>query len=82
MYGGAFLIAFDMPEEGGFAIVDRHELAFFCEKHVKNEVVSNKRDAYLKKYTRKNRGDSITMLKLHDIKTLVSYRVWEYDKNY
>ena len=82
LYGGAFLIAFDMPEEGGFAIVDRHELAFFCEKHVKNEVVSNKRDAYLKKYTRKNRGDSITMLKLHDIKTLVSYRVWEYDKNY
>ena len=82
MYGNAHIIAFDMPEEGGFAIVDRHELAFFCEKHVKNEVVSNKRDAYLKKYTRKNRGDSITMLKLHDIKTLVSYRVWEYDKNY
>jgi hypothetical protein len=36
----------------------------------------------LKKYTRKNRGDSITMHKMHDIKTLVSYRVWEYDKNY
>ena len=24
--------------EGGFAIVDREELAFFCEKHVANEV--------------------------------------------
>ena len=33
--GGAGIIAFDMPEEGGFAIVDREELAFFCEKHVK-----------------------------------------------
>ena len=35
MYGGATTIAFDMPEEGGFAIVDREELAFFCEKHVR-----------------------------------------------
>ena len=34
MYGGATIIAFDMPEEGGFSIVDREELAFFCEKHV------------------------------------------------
>ena len=71
-----------MPEEGGFSIVDRQELAFFCEKHVKDEVVSNKSEAYLKKYTRKDREDVISILKLHDIKNLVSYRVWEYDKNY
>lgn len=82
LYGGATIIAFDMPEEGGFSIVDRQELAFFCEKHVKDEVVSNKSEAYLKKYTRKDREDVISILKLHDIKNLVSYRVWEYDKNY
>jgi|TARA_R100000482_G_scaffold124060_2_gene75638 hypothetical protein len=82
LYGGATIIAFDMPEEGGFSIVDRQELAFFCEKHVRDEVVSNKNDAYLKKYTRKDREDVISILKLHDIKNLVSYRVWEYDKNY
>jgi hypothetical protein len=82
LYGGATIIAFDMPEEGGFSIVDRQELAFFCEKHVKDEVVTNKNDAYLKKYTRKDREDVISILKLHDIKNLVSYRVWEYDKNY
>ena len=29
LYGGATIIAFDMPEEGGFSIVDREELAFF-----------------------------------------------------
>ena len=29
LYGGANIIAFDMPEEGGFSIVDRQELAFF-----------------------------------------------------
>lgn len=82
MYGGASIIAFDMPEEGGFAIVNREELAFFCEKHVSDEVVKDKKRAYLKKYTRKDRQDVITILKLHDLKGLVSYRVWEYDPNY
>ena len=82
MYGGATIIAFDMPEEGGFSIVDREELAFFCEKHVSDEVVKDKRHAYLKKYTRKDREDVITILKLHDLKSLLSYRVWEYDKKY
>ena len=80
LYGGATIIAFDMPEEGGFSIVDRDELAFFCEKHVRNEKVDDKRYAYLKKYTRKGRQDVITMLKLHDIKALMSYRVREYDQ--
>jgi hypothetical protein len=82
MYGGATIIAFDMPEEGGFSIVDREELALFCEKHVKDEAVTNKKDAYLKRYTRKDRQDVITILKLHDIKTLLSYRVWDYDQKY
>ena len=79
---GATIIAFDMPEEGGFSIVDREELALFCEKNVKDEAVTDKKNAYLKRYTRKDRQDVITILKLHDIKTLVSYRVWEYDQNY
>ena len=82
MYGGATIISFDMPEEGGFAIVDREELAFFCEKHVSSEVVTDKRQAYLKKYTRKARQDVITILKLHDLKSLMSYRVWNYDQRY
>ena len=82
MYGGATIIAFDMPEEGGFSIVDREELALFCEKNVKDEAVTDKKNAYLKRYTRKDRQDVITILKLHDIKTLVSYRVWDYDQNY
>ena len=82
MYGGATIIAFDMPEEGGVAIVDREELAFFCEKHVSSEEVTDKRHAYLKKYTRKDRQDVITILKLHDLKSLLSYRVWSYDQRY
>jgi hypothetical protein len=71
-----------MPEVGGFSIVSREELAFFCEKHVSDEVVSNKKEAYLKRYTRKDREDCITMLHLSDLESMVSYRVWEYDKNY
>lgn len=82
LYGSAKIIAFDMPEEGGFCIVDREELASFCELTVSDEVVTEKKDAYLKKYTRKDRFDVITILKLHDLKSLLSYRVWEYDKNY
>lgn len=82
LYGGATIIAFDMPEEGGFSIVDRQELALFCEKHVSDEQVRNKKDAYLKRYTRKDREDVITRLNLRDIKTLQSYRVWEYDTDY
>jgi hypothetical protein len=82
LYGGATIIAFDMPEEGGFSIVDREELAFFCEKHVRDEKVTDKQNAYLKRYTRKDREDVISILKLHDLKSLMSYRVWEYDQRY
>ena len=82
LYGSATFIAFDMPEEGGFSIVDRHELAFFCEKHISKEIVSSKSMARLKRYTRSGRKDEISILNLHDIKTLTSYRVWEYDKKY
>jgi len=82
MYGGSAIIAFDMPEEGGFSIVSREELASFCETNVSDEFVSSKEDAYLKKYTRKDRQDVITILKLHDLKSLNSYRVWLYDDRY
>lgn len=82
MYGNAHIIAFDMPEEGGFAVVDRQELAFWCEKNVKDEFVTDKRHAYRRKYSRKDREDVITKLNLHDLKCLESYRVWGYETDY
>lgn len=82
MYGGAAIIAFDMPEEGGFSVVSRQELAEYCEKVVEDVFVDHKRDAYKKKYTRKDRADVITKLNLLDIKLLDSYRVWEYFDDY
>lgn len=81
MYGNAHIIAFDMPEEGGFSIVDREELREWCEKNVA-DVFVDKRDAYRKKYQRKDRLDVITMLNLHDLKELQSYRVWPYETDY
>lgn len=82
MYGGAEIIAFDMPEEGGFSVVQREELKDYCEKTVEDVFVSNKKDAYKKKYTRKDRADVITRLNLLDIKLLDSYRVWDYSKEF
>ena len=82
MYGGAEIIAFDMPEEGGFSVVQREELRDYCEMTVEDVFVSNKRDAYKKKYTRKDRADVITRLNLLDIKLLDSYRVWDYSKEF
>jgi len=82
MYGGSSIIAFDMPEEGGFSVVDREELRKYCEDAVEDVLVSNKKDAYMKKYTRKDRSDVITKVDLEDLRRLVSYRVWKYFTDY
>lgn len=82
MYGKAEIIAFDMPEEGGFSIVDRVELKEYCEANVEDIFVDNKAEAYKKKYTRRDRADIITKLNLLDIKSLETYRVWRYFKDY
>lgn len=82
LYGGAKIIAFDMAELGGFVIVDREELAEYCEKNVLDVVVSKKTDAYKKKYRRKDRLDLITKLNLLDLNKLESFRIWEYFTDY
>jgi hypothetical protein len=82
LYGDAKIIAFEMPEAGGFAVVDREELAFFCEKHVRRVAAQSKDDSYLKLYTRRDRKDVITKLYLSDIQSLRSYRVWKYFNDY
>lgn len=80
IYGKSHIIAFEMPETGGFIIVDRRDLLAYMRDNVSDEKVDNKRDAYKKKYTRKDRQDVITKLCVSDLKTLTSYRVWAYCK--
>ena len=83
LYGGAKIIAFDMPEEGGFSIVDRVDLLHYTEAElVDATIVANKRDAYKQKYRRKDRLDLITKLNLHDLRVLDTYRVWRYSKEF
>ena len=82
LYGEARIIAFDMPEEGGFVIVDRIDLLQYCEENVEDVFVVKKQDAHLKKYSRKDREDVITMLNLLDLKQIKSFRVWAYFLDY
>lgn len=82
MYGHAKIVAFDMPEEGGFCIVNTKDLRRYCEKHVDDIVVTEKSQAYKKKYQRNGRKDLITRINLSDLKAIDSYRVWEYFKEY
>ena len=77
--GAAKWIAFEMPEVGGYIRVERKELLQWCLKNVEFEnYVSNKQDAYRRIYQRRNRKDKITMLALHDLQELKSYKVIEY----
>ena len=82
LHGEAKIIAFDMPEEGGFSVVNRLELKEWVDQNVELEVVAHKRDAYRKLYTRKDRQDVITKLTLRDLRLLESYRVWKYFTDY
>ena len=82
LYGKADIIAFDIPEEGGFSVVDREDLKVFCELNVEDSFVTSKADAVLKKYRRRDRLDIITRLNLLILRSLKSYRVWPYFRDY
>jgi len=80
--GEAAIIAFDMPEEGGFSVVSRVDLLEYVNQNVSTEVVKDKRNAYKNLYQRRDRQDLITILHLRDIRKLDSYRVWKYFEDY
>ncbi len=82
LHGGAKIIAFDMPEEGGFSVLDRINLLEWVDQNISKEVVTDKRMASGKLYQRKDRQDQITKLNLQDLKSLSSYRVWKYFDDY
>lgn len=67
----AQLIAFEFISF--FVLIKKKELLEYCRKNVMNEYVYNFKDCYKKLYTRKNRKDLMTKLKLEDIKTFNVY---------
>ena len=74
LYGDADKIAFET--EGGFVMVDREELAKWCEEKVDfKKAVRNPYSAIYKVYTRKGREDLISRIKTEDIRNLSSCRL-------
>ena len=74
MYGKADKIAFET--EAGFLMVDREELAKWCEEKVDfKKAVRTPYAAIYKVYTRKGREDLITRIKTEDIRSLSSCRL-------
>lgn len=82
MFGKAKIIAFEIPEICGFAIVDRIELLLYSLDQVENEFVVKRDDSYKKKYTRAGRNDVISFLNIYDIRSLESFRVWPYSTDF
>lgn len=78
MRGRASIIAFEMPEEGGFCVVNRDKLLEWCNENISDVLVDSKDMAYKKKYTRANRKDVVTKIYLDDLRSIESFRVWKY----
>ena len=78
MRGRASIIAFEMPEEGGFCVVNRDKLLEWCNENISDVLVDSKDVAYKKKYTRANRKDVVTKIYLDDLRSIESFRVWKY----
>jgi hypothetical protein len=77
--GEAKWIAFEIPEIGGYARVEREELLQWCLKNVDfTDDIIRKDDAYKKIYQRIGRLDKITKLALQDLRELSSYTVIRY----
>ena len=56
-----------------FLIVSRQDLLDYCNQYVSNDFVSSSKDAYYKKYSRKNRQDIISLINLDKLKIHVKF---------
>ncbi len=82
VFGEATYIAFDMPEVGGFVVVEREELKDYCRDNINYDGLVSKAEAYKRCYSRKDRDDLITMLVLKDLQGMNSYKVVSYCTSY
>ena len=81
LYGKASVIAFEIPEIGGFSCVLTKHLRGYVEQNVSDKFTA-KDKAYKNLYTRKDREDIITSLSLDDLKEIKSYKVLKYSNEY
>jgi hypothetical protein len=75
LYGASDYIAFE--RESDFVVVPRKNLASLCERLVSNVKVDNSKDCLYKKYSRKDRKDELSLIKMKDITDNIKVLVWQ-----
>ena len=75
IYGAADIIAFEREKD--FVLVPRLRLITLCERIVNfNKRVDSTRDALYNLYTRKDRKDEISLIKMKDITSGIKVTYW------
>ena len=76
LYGSADFIVFERDSD--FVITPRKPLVSLCERVVnKSKIVDNAFDAMYNLYTRKNRKDQISIIKMQDILKNIKTSIWK-----
>lgn len=76
LYGVSDFIVFE--RENDFVIVPKKPLILLCERLVnKNIIVDKPQDALYNIYTRKNRKDQISLIKMTDILNNIKITIWQ-----
>lgn len=74
LYGCSDYIVFE--READFVIVPRVNLIKICDSLITNQTVNSASEALYKLYTRKNRKDLLTIIKMSDILTRTKTQIW------
>jgi hypothetical protein len=75
LYGASDYIVFE--RENDFVIVPRGNLVSLCERLVSNVTVDKSKDCLYKKYSRKDRKDELSLIKMKDIIDNIKVSIWE-----
>jgi hypothetical protein len=75
LYGASDYIAFE--RESDFVIVPRKNLVSLCERIVSNIKVDKSKDCLYKKYSRKDRKDELSLIKMKDILENIKVSIWQ-----
>lgn len=74
LYGAADFISFE--RENDFVIVPRKNLVLICEKIVTNKIANKSSEALYNRYTRKDRKDELSLIKMQDILNGTKVQIW------
>jgi hypothetical protein len=75
LYGASDYIVFE--REHDFVIVPRKNLVSLCDRLVSNVTVDKSKDCLYKKYSRKDRKDELSLIKMEDILKNIKVSIWQ-----